>query len=130
MTCRLPLVIIAFRGTTLSARKLRELELRLLAGGVTVARTADNLTRYHDKFMIIDRRVLYLLAFNYTHLDIDRSRSFGIVTRNRRFVQEAVRLFEADAARQSYTLESDIFLVSPLNARKGLSNFIKGARKQ
>src|SRR5690348_7627736 len=39
---------------------LRRLELRLLAAGVVVARTADDLTRYHGKLMIIDRRVLYL----------------------------------------------------------------------
>src|SRR5437764_1200213 len=81
-------------------RNLRELELRLLAGGVTVARTADDLIRYHDKFMIIDRRVLYLLAFNYTRIDIDRTRSFGILTRDRSLVQEAIKLFEADATRQ------------------------------
>jgi cardiolipin synthase len=61
---------------------LRKLELRLLASGATVARTADDLTRYHGKVMIIDRRELYLLAFNFTYLDIESSRSFGIVTTN------------------------------------------------
>jgi phosphatidylserine/phosphatidylglycerophosphate/cardiolipin synthase-like enzyme len=111
-------------------RNLRELELRLLAGGVTVTRTANDLVRYHSKFMIIDRRVLYLLAFNYTRIDINRSRSFGIVTRNRQVVQEAVKLFEADTARQSYNPTLDTFIVSPLNARKQLTAFIKGARKQ
>jgi hypothetical protein len=40
-------------------KKLRKLETRLLEAGVTVARTADNLARYHDKLMIIDRRLLY-----------------------------------------------------------------------
>src|SRR5207302_6166871 len=34
---------------------LRDLETRLLAAGVTVGRTADDLVRYHGKFMIIDR---------------------------------------------------------------------------
>ena len=42
-----------------------------------MARTADDLTRYHGKLMIIDRRELYLLAFNLTSADIGRSRSFG-----------------------------------------------------
>src|SRR5882762_4395073 len=54
-------------------KNLRKLEMQLLAAGVTVARTADDLARYHGKFMIIDRRDLYLLAFNFTHLDIDHS---------------------------------------------------------
>src|SRR5690349_21168992 len=35
---------------------LRKLELRLLAAGVTVARTADDLIRYHSKYMVIDGR--------------------------------------------------------------------------
>src|SRR5690349_19524889 len=37
---------------------LRKLEQRLLAAGATVARTADDLARYHGKMMIIDRREL------------------------------------------------------------------------
>ena len=45
-------------------KSLRELEMRLLAAGVTVARTADDLVRYHDKFMIIDRRELFMLALD------------------------------------------------------------------
>jgi cardiolipin synthase len=49
-------------------RNLRRLEMRLLAAGVTVARTADDLLRYHGKFMIVDRRELYVLGFNLTYL--------------------------------------------------------------
>src|SRR5436309_11885141 len=37
-------------------QNLRKLELRLLAAGITVSRTADDLSRYHGKFMIVDRR--------------------------------------------------------------------------
>src|SRR5215831_20831006 len=52
-------------------KNLRRLEMRLLAAGVTVARTADDLARYHGKYMIVDRRDLYLLAFNLTYGDIE-----------------------------------------------------------
>jgi cardiolipin synthase A/B len=45
-------------------------------------------------------------------------------------VQEAVKLFEADANRQAYTAGLNTFVVSPANARKQLSTFIKQARKQ
>jgi phosphatidylserine/phosphatidylglycerophosphate/cardiolipin synthase-like enzyme len=109
---------------------LRKLEMRLLAVGVAVSRTADDLVRYHDKLMIIDRRLLYVLSFNFTHLDIDHSRGFGIVTRNVRFIQEAVKLFEADTTRNPYTPTLDTFIVSPVNARKQLSEFIRKARKE
>jgi hypothetical protein len=80
--------------------------------------------------MIIDRRLLYVLSFNFTHLDIDHSRGFGIVTRKVRFVHEAVKLFEADTARQPYTPTLDSFVVSPANARKLLAAFIRRATKQ
>jgi cardiolipin synthase A/B len=109
---------------------LRKLEMRLLDAGITVARTADDLVRYHDKMLIVDRNTLYLMAFNLTFLDIERSRSFGIVTQNARFVQEAVSLFEADTKRQAYIPGLATFLVSPANARQQLSNFIRGAKKE
>ena len=72
--------------------KLRKLETRLLEHGVTVARTAGDLVRYHGKMMLIDRTELYVMAFNLTHLDIDHSRSFGVITRNAKLVKEAGRL--------------------------------------
>jgi len=111
-------------------KNLRKLETRFLEAGIIVARTADDLSRYHGKMMIIDARVLYVLSFNFVHLDIDESRGFGIVTRNAKFVREGRKLFEADAARQPYTPGLNTFVVSPLNARKELSAFIKKARKQ
>ena len=109
---------------------LRKLEMRLLGVGVAVSRTAGDLVRYHDKLMIIDRRLLYVLSFNFTHLDIDHSRGFGIVTRNARFIQEAVKLFEADTTRTPYTPALGTFVVSPANARKLLGAFIRKAKKQ
>jgi len=78
-------------------KNLRKLEMRLLAKGMTVARTSNDLLRYHGKMMIVDRRELFVLAFNFTRLDIDHSRSFGIVTQNRHLVQEAIKLFESDS---------------------------------
>jgi phosphatidylserine/phosphatidylglycerophosphate/cardiolipin synthase-like enzyme len=111
-------------------KNLRKLEMRLLAKGMTVARTSNDLVRYHGKMMIIDRRELFVLAFNFTGLDIDHSRSFGIVTRNRQLLQEGIRLFESDTKRQTYTPRHNKFLVSPLNAREELSKFLKGAKQE
>lgn len=109
---------------------LRKLEMRLLEAGVAVARTASDLVRYHGKYMIIDRRDLYLLAFNFTYQDIERSRSFGVIVRDRRLVQEAAKLFDADTRRVPYIAGVNNFVVSPANARKQLAAFIRGARKQ
>jgi len=111
-------------------QRLRKLETRLLEAGITVARTANDLVRYHNKLIIIDRQVLFLLGFNYTFLDTGHSRSFGVVTKEKKFVQEAARLFEADTKRQPFKSELDELVVSPTNARKQLAAFIKGAKKQ
>src|SRR5437763_21177 len=73
-------------------KKLRKLELELLAAGVTVSRTADDLVRYHNKLLIVDRSMLYALAFNWAKLDVDKSRSMGVVTKNSRLLQEAIKL--------------------------------------
>jgi phosphatidylserine/phosphatidylglycerophosphate/cardiolipin synthase-like enzyme len=110
--------------------KLRSLETRFLEAGITVGRTADDLIRYHGKMMIVDRRILFLLSFNFVHMDIAHSRGFGIVTKSAKVVQEAVKLFEADLNRKTYKAGLDALVVSPANARKQLSTFIKKARKQ
>ncbi len=112
------------------AKTLRRLELRLLATGATVSRTDDDLMRYHYKIMIVDRELLFVMGFNYTYLDIDHSRSLGLVTRNRRLVQEALKLFEADFDRKPYVPGLKGFLVSPVNSRQGLAALLRSAKKQ
>src|SRR5215510_5806211 len=111
-------------------KSLRRLEMRFLAKGITVARTADDLVRYHGKILLVDGKELFVLAHNFTHLDIERSRSFGIVTRNTKLVQEAARLFECDTKRQKYHSQSAKLVVSPANARQRLAAFLKGAKRE
>jgi phosphatidylserine/phosphatidylglycerophosphate/cardiolipin synthase-like enzyme len=110
-------------------KNLRKLEMRLLEAGITVSRTADDLTRYHSKMMVVDD-VLYVLGFNFTALDIERSRSFGIIAADKALVKEAGNLFDADCTRQPYTPGHDRLVVSPESARDLLTNFIKQAKKQ
>jgi cardiolipin synthase A/B len=110
-------------------KSLRKLELKLLAAGVTVARTADDLPRYHGKMMVADD-TLYVFGFNYTKLDIEKSRSFGVVTDDKKLVKEAAALFEADRVRQPYMPGDDRLVVSPESSREVLTTFIKRTRKQ
>lgn len=115
-----------------SEKALRKLELRLLGAGVTVARSADDLLRYHAKLLVIDATRMYLMGFNYTKLDL-RSRSFGLVIEDDQVVKEARRLFEADLMKQPYepsSIAGGGLVVSPENSRGRLADFIKGARSQ
>jgi cardiolipin synthase A/B len=109
--------------------RLRKLEQRLLANGVLVSRTADDLLRYHAKFMVVDATTLHLFGFNLTKLDIDKSRSFAISTRDAKAVAEAIRVFECDLTRKPFTPGKSHLVVSPENARAMLSAFISNTRK-
>lgn len=108
---------------------LRKLEPRLLEAGVTVARTADDLPRYHGKMAIVDD-ALFVLGFNFTRQDIERSRSFGLITHDKKLLKEAASLFEADSTRQPYTATHDRFVVSPESSRERLTDLISKARRQ
>jgi len=108
--------------------RLRQLEKRLLDAGLTVTRTADELLRYHAKFLVADD-ILHVFGFNFTKLDIAKSRSFGLATRDRRTVQEAVKLFDADVTRNQYTPSRSNLVVSPETSRDMLTAFLKGAKK-
>jgi phosphatidylserine/phosphatidylglycerophosphate/cardiolipin synthase-like enzyme len=111
-------------------KEIKKLEKRLVERRITVTRTAEDLVRYHSKVMIIDRRRLFLLTFNFTFLDIHHSRSFGVITEDARLIEEAARLFEADAFKEKRQPEIEHFVVSPINARQRLSDFILGAEQQ
>jgi phosphatidylserine/phosphatidylglycerophosphate/cardiolipin synthase-like enzyme len=110
-------------------KALRKLELRLLEAGVTVSRTADDLPRYHGKMTIVDDR-LFVLGFNYTKQDVEKSRSFGISTKNSELVKEALSLFDADATRQPYQPKSKRLVVSPQASRDILTDLIKRTKKR
>lgn len=110
-------------------KRLRKLEMAFLQAGVMVCRTADDLTRYHGKMILVDG-TLYVLGFNFTELDINRSRSFGLITRDAKIVEAAAALFQADATRQPYSPTHDHLVVSPESTRKLLSDYIKGAKKE
>jgi cardiolipin synthase len=111
-------------------KELRKLERRLLKAGVTVARTDDELIRYHGKLLIIDGRRLFVMGFNYTEQDIQQSRSFGVVTRSRKLIADAARLIEADSNRQNFKPSPRGLVVSPENARQRLSRFIRKAKRE
>ena len=111
-------------------RQLRKLELRLLAAGVTVSRSDEDWLRYHSKMLVIDGRQLHVNGFNFTWLDIDRSRSFGAVTTSPRLVKEAQRLFQADCDRKPYVSTYDRLVVSPETSRTKLGEFLAGAKRQ
>lgn len=114
-------------------KTIKKLEKRLEDFGIRVTRTNNDLVRYHTKMMIIDRKTLFILTFNFIFLDIYHSRSFGIITDEPRYVKEAITLFESDSFVSAYKLKKSDFnnlIVSPINSRQRLLDFISGAKEQ
>ena len=91
--------------------------------------TADDLPRYHGKMVLIDDE-LFVLGFNFTRLDIEQSRSFGVISREPKPRKEAEALFEADSTRQPYSPHHDQLVVSPDTSRQRLTALISKAKKQ
>ena len=111
-------------------KKLRKLESRLLKCGATLSRTADDMVRYHGKVMIVDNKKAMVFGFNFTNLDIKKSRSLGLITMNPKVVSALTKLTDADHNRVAPIITSSRLVVSPENARDQLSKFIKGARRE
>jgi cardiolipin synthase A/B len=112
-------------------KQLRKLESRMLEAGALVARTDDDMVRYHGKLLLIDNRTLFVLGFNYTRVDIRQSRSLGVITKNSALVREAKRLIAADAGRsRKFRPSKTDLVISPENARERLKRFIRKARQE
>ena len=111
-------------------KKLRKLEDRLLKCGATLSRTADDMVRYHGKVVVIDQKTAMVLGFNFTSLDIKKSRSLGLITANPKIVGALTKVIDADHNRVPPIITSPRLVVSPENAREQLSKFIGGARRE
>jgi cardiolipin synthase len=111
-------------------KKLRKLEDRLLKAGATLSRTATDMVRYHGKVVVVDHRKAFVLGFNFTNLDVHKSRSFGLSTVNRKIVAALTRVIDADHNRVPPVISSPRLVVSPENARQQLLDFVKKARRE
>ena len=111
-------------------KKLRKLEDRLLKTGATLSRTADDMVRYHGKVVIVDQKKAFVLGFNFTNLDMKKSRSLGLATTNPKIVASLAKVIDADHNRVPPIITSPRLVVSPENAREQLSKFISAARRE
>ena len=105
------LIAFANRG---GEQGLRKLELRCLAAGIIVARTSDDLIRYHGK-LHPDRSPRPVRAVVQLHASGHRPQP-GLRHRDDQhadWVREAARLFRADCTRTKYAPKTDTFVVSP-----------------
>ena len=91
-----------------------------------MSRTADDLVRYHGKMMIVDSKFLHVYGFNFTGLDMAKSRSFGVISKNKKLVDEANRSCSRRLRSPAVQAGYERFVVSPENARERLAALHQG----
>ncbi len=89
---------------------------------MTIDRTDDDLVRYHGKVLVIDNRRAFVLGFNYTCQDIRESRSFGVMTAQKRVVAQIQQLIAADSTRNTFEGALPNLVISPKIPAPGSSN--------
>ena len=109
--------------------KLRKLESQLLEVGVTLSRTADDMVRYHGKLLVIDRRAARSCSASTTReQDIEKSRSFGLVTRNPKIVRDILKVIDADHNRADPTITSHARRRQPRERARAAGGVHQGAQ--
>lgn len=101
---------------------------RLLKSGIDFKYTNPTFALTHQKSIVVDREMLFVLNQNITESAFDRNREFNIIDYNKPHIDEAVAIFEADWNRQGYSPKEANLVVSPVNSRDKLEALLKSAR--
>ncbi len=101
----------------------------LKGSGVQWKWTDFNSFKYtHEKSMVIDDQLAYILTYNFTSSAFTANREYGVVDSNPADVAEVIRVFEADWNRTQPDLNNASLVWSPVNARQKILALIDAAR--
>ena len=82
----------------------------------------------HEKSMVIDDEMAFIMTGNMTTSSFTANREYGIITRDPRDVAEIAAVFEADWAREGIDLSDSRLIWAPDNARQRILAFIDEAQ--
>ena len=102
---------------------------RLRAAGVQVKESRPTFRFTHQKAMVIDDRVAYIMTLNQTASAFTRNREYGIITGDPRHVQEIVAVYEADWNRAPVQVQDPDLVWSPTNSREKLVALMASAQR-
>lgn len=107
---------------------------RLKAAGVQTKATSPDFSLTHEKGMIIDAKVVYIMTANFTLSALGGSKSstnreYGIIDTNAQDVQSVINIFNGDWNRTSVQINAPNLVVSPINSRNAFVSLIGNARK-
>lgn len=83
----------------------------------------------HQKAIVIDDRMAFIMTFNLTHSAVTMNREYGIISTKPDDVAEIISVFEADWNRRVPTMSNPNLVWSPVNARQRMIDLINGAKQ-
>lgn len=104
-------------------------ERALVEAGANTRRRGGR-QRSRQQIMIVDGLRLFVRGFESSGKVAEEARSFGLVTRRRDLVRDAMELFEADWGQQPYEPVAKALLVSPGGSRERLAAFLGRAQTE
>ncbi len=101
---------------------------RLKKSGINFKWTNPTFALSHQKSIVIDREMLFILNQNLTESAFDHNREFNIIDYNKNHISEVVQIFEADWERTGINPVEKDLVVSPVNSRDKLTSLLKSAK--
>lgn len=82
----------------------------------------------HQKTFLFDQQTALVMSFNLTHSSFTRERNFALLITNPEEVREIQRVFSADWAHQTVSVENPNLVWSPDNSREKILRLIRSAK--
>ena len=83
----------------------------------------------HQKSIIIDGKIGYIMSLNLSYSAVVKNREYFIADTRPAIVNEMKKIFEADWNYKPYTVGNTNLVISPINSRKQLESLIVSSKK-
>jgi cardiolipin synthase len=83
----------------------------------------------HEKSIVIDHQIAFIMTLNQDLTAYSRNREFGIIDKNPADITEITAVFENDWNRTAPVLSDPNLIWSPVNSRIRINKLIDGAKK-
>ena len=100
----------------------------LAAAGVQVRDTPSAFRLSHEKSLVVDDRVAFIMTHNLTRSSFAKNREFEAISEDKAVVEEVAKVFDADWERREPDLSQALLVWSPINSRPRITALIDGAR--
>lgn len=101
----------------------------LTNAGVRVKRSSPQFVFTHQKSMVIDGKVGYIMTLNLSNAAFQKNREYVIIDESPSDVAELIRIFEADWSETPIVPKDPDLVVSPNNSKERILTLIKSAKK-